>query len=153
MSTFKFQLKNHVTAIHKKERNFSCTDCQFITHVNSSLKRHVLALHENKKPFSCNKCSYCTPYSFQLKAHAEALHTSERNFNCSKCNFKTYNKQVLRNASWLFIIKSHNMHYDYGTNTNGEILCIIIGLMYLCTSLFGKEGFGLGKWGQLYTRW
>ena len=38
------------------------------------------------------------------------------------------------------------------TNTNGEILCIIIGLMYLCTSLFGKEGFGLGKWGQLYTR-
>ena len=63
--------------------------------------------------------------------------------SCEECDFASSRK---------FRLKSHNMHYDYGTNTNGEILCIIIGLMYLCTSLFGKEGFGLGKWGQLYTR-
>ena len=54
----KYNLKNHIEAIHEGKKPHKCPICDKSTAEKGSLKKHIELVHEGKKPHKCSICDY-----------------------------------------------------------------------------------------------
>jgi len=67
------------------EKNFSCPQCQFSTHVKRNLQVHMRQ-HTDEKPFVCPHCSHGTRTQSALTMHMR-VHSGERAHVCEQCPY------------------------------------------------------------------
>ncbi|ELU06916.1 hypothetical protein CAPTEDRAFT_147046 [Capitella teleta] len=78
-------LKGHVELVHKKERPFSCTFCEYTTGRKAALDLH-LRTHTGEKPFKCDMCNYRASDHNSLRRH-RMRHTGDRSYRCQLCPY------------------------------------------------------------------
>uniref|UniRef100_A0A1I7XAV3 Protein krueppel n=1 Tax=Heterorhabditis bacteriophora TaxID=37862 RepID=A0A1I7XAV3_HETBA len=83
-----FQLKEHISIQHLKERNFVCEECGQKFGRRGGLRRHVQMVHMNhmhKCPYAdCDHPGY--KCSKALTAHIRSVHTNVRPYVCETCS-------------------------------------------------------------------
>uniref|UniRef100_A0A8D8TYM5 Protein hunchback n=1 Tax=Cacopsylla melanoneura TaxID=428564 RepID=A0A8D8TYM5_9HEMI len=70
-----WKFKRHFL-VHTKEKNFSCTLCEYRTCYLNDLQKH-LRKHTGEKPYKCSLCSYACTRNFHLIAHMRNKHAGE----------------------------------------------------------------------------
>ena len=65
-------LKQHISSVHKQEKNFKFYICEHHFSEKGNLNQHVNAVHkhgqkENFKCFKCNKCDFSSSDKRNLK--------------------------------------------------------------------------------------
>lgn len=76
-------LKNHIRAVHLKNKDFHCSVCAKQFAVRSQLVVHM-RVHSGKRPFACLHCNR----EFRQKMHRDRhmrVHTGEKPFVCNVC--------------------------------------------------------------------
>ena len=105
----KSRLKNHVAAIHDKQKPYGCTLCDFKAASNFTLKNHIRSKHE-KEPvkFNCTMCAFTTEIKNRLPAHIAAVHEKIKMEFCTQCDYscKAHRKQHMKNH---FLAKHANV--------------------------------------------
>ena len=102
MRTFhKFKLTEHVNAVHRKLKPFSCPveGCDYKTGTRKLLWCHNRDKHVQNKSlllFLCEQCSYRARSAHALRKHSEARHTPRDSFRCESCDFKTRCEKYLQ---------------------------------------------------------
>ncbi len=76
-------VKRHITAVHKKEKPFTCEYCDYKTSRNDRLESHIQIVHYKKKPYVCQYCDYKAPFKSKLNHHTQQF-IMER--NCMSAN-------------------------------------------------------------------
>ena len=66
------------------EETFKCEICGLHFHKSYNLKRHVSIIHRNEKLFQCNHCEKHFSALSNLKRH-ERVHTGEKPYVCKTC--------------------------------------------------------------------
>lgn len=80
----------------KGVKSFSCTECDFTTHLKRSLKGHIRTIHEQKiTEHLCDICQCICASSGALKLHRENIHENIRHI-CDICNFAATSKSYLK---------------------------------------------------------
>ncbi|VDO30537.1 unnamed protein product [Haemonchus placei] len=82
-----FQLREHISIQHLKERNFICEECGQKFGRRGGLRRHVQMVHQNHLhmcPYEgCGHPGY--KCSKALTAHIRSVHTNVRPYVCDTC--------------------------------------------------------------------
>ncbi|CAH1401249.1 unnamed protein product [Nezara viridula] len=74
---FPTNLKNHIMAIHTKEKPHKCPHCDYSSVRPGNLKAHVMSFHTKEKPLQCSFCSYRAVIANTLKKHIASVHSSK----------------------------------------------------------------------------
>ncbi len=78
-----------------KISQFSCQECDFVTHKETSLKSHAL-VHARVKPrLECSLCSRSFPRKSELNRHVLRQHTEGARLRCPSCAYSTFSRQHL----------------------------------------------------------
>ncbi|KAK0426591.1 hypothetical protein QR680_009788 [Steinernema hermaphroditum] len=84
----KTQLNEHISIVHRNERNFVCDQCGSAFGRRGGLRRHVQMVHVGQLyscPYeACDHPGYKCPKA--LAAHVRAVHTGDRPFKCTHCD-------------------------------------------------------------------
>ena len=107
----KYYLDLHMQLIHnqkikaisnynqRREKTYSCDQCDFKSAWQSSLVKHKEGMHEGLI-FPCDKCNYTANRKSNLRYHKKSEHVpikyEDLAFPCDKCNFKTNKIRNLR---------------------------------------------------------
>ena len=95
-SSQKFELVEHIDAIHGGEKTFPCQNCDLSFALKSALNSHIQQAHENVKPCVCPIC----PVSFftrrGMKKHLGTVHEGIKPYQCLRCAASFKNRQDLR---------------------------------------------------------
>ena len=73
MCATKFDLKEHVMAVHENIKKFKCTVCEQEFAKNWNLQVHVKTEHENMR-YPCELCKASYSREGRLKAHMKKYH-------------------------------------------------------------------------------
>lgn len=73
----KYDLLQHVSAVHRKERPFKCTVCQTTFAHKGTLSKHFRTVHLGEKPFQCTfpNCNSRFSERGNLNKHVARIHT------------------------------------------------------------------------------
>ena len=82
--------KIHIRVIHKKERNFKCTECTFSATQNDYLIIHISSVHTLKGKVKCDICEYSTFRKVDIKRHMAANHEAIKKFKCEECEYFSF---------------------------------------------------------------
>ena len=86
-------LQKHMEEVHKKEKRFSCSVCDYKTNRSTYLRVHHDGEHNGKR-YKCDKCDVEVKIKSSLKSHDMMMH--EKPYNCSECDYKTGSKVTMR---------------------------------------------------------
>jgi len=75
--------KEHVKAVHLKEKNYFCTICNYKTLFKSDLSKHVELIHKKIK----KSCVECGKHVANLPEHIRIVHRREKRFQCNHCQY------------------------------------------------------------------
>ena len=75
--------------VYTAERPYKCSHCPARFPYPKSLKQHVSAVHLKERPFKCHfdSCDKAFPSVAYLKVH-ERVHTGEKPFACAYCDYR-----------------------------------------------------------------
>ena len=80
--------------VEEEEKKFSCHECGFRTHNQSSLGHHALN-HSSERPFACSFCGQTFKRKCDVRTH-ENLHTGEKPYKCKYCDYANSDSSNLR---------------------------------------------------------
>ena len=63
--------------------------CEFSTKCRSYVKQHIKAVHNKEKPFKCEVCQTCFGEKVNLNRHQRTIHENDKPFKCGICQ-KSY---------------------------------------------------------------
>ena len=90
-------LKNHVTGVHKKARDFLCSECDYASSYKSDLKKHKESVHGGSdKKYKCDHCPYQTHERRNLRNHIKGVHEKVRDHVCGECGYASSLKSGLK---------------------------------------------------------
>uniref|UniRef100_A0A3B3Z6W2 C2H2-type domain-containing protein n=1 Tax=Periophthalmus magnuspinnatus TaxID=409849 RepID=A0A3B3Z6W2_9GOBI len=81
--TQKAHLKRHMHS-HSEEKSFSCPECGLRLKQQHNMHRHISAVHRREKPFSCLFCQKAFAQKSDFIIHMRT-HTGEKPFVCTYC--------------------------------------------------------------------
>lgn len=74
----KYDLVQHIAAVHEKRRPFRCTTCNSSFAHKGTLTKHVRTVHLGIKPFRCKLCSTRFSERGNLNKHLQRIHNPGR---------------------------------------------------------------------------
>jgi len=80
---FLANIKEHIKAVHMKEKNYFCNLCEYKTLFKSDLLKHVELVHRKLK----KSCPECGKQVANLHEHIRIVHKKEKNFECNYCGY------------------------------------------------------------------
>ncbi|GBP38056.1 RE1-silencing transcription factor [Eumeta japonica] len=80
------------TALKDKTKFFSCSRCNYVTHLRARFTKHVK--YHSMPMIKCTICDFRTPYKWNLDRHMKN-HGGGGGFCCTMCNFTADIKQSL----------------------------------------------------------
>jgi len=75
--------KEHIKAVHFKEKNYFCQQCDYKTLFKSDLLKHDLLVHRKIK----KSCPECGKQVANLHEHIRLVHKKEKKFKCNYCGY------------------------------------------------------------------
>ena len=57
-SITKDKLKEHISSVHEKSKDFQCDFCDKSFSQKSHKKTHIASVHEEKRPIKCEFCNF-----------------------------------------------------------------------------------------------
>ncbi|XP_063632072.1 zinc finger and BTB domain-containing protein 17-like isoform X2 [Cydia splendana] len=94
----------HQRRLHLKEKNVTCSVCEFKCFGNAQLARHMIT-HKVDKVYMCRFCKKTFPRRTACRIH-EMIHTGEKNKVCEVCGAKFVQKASLN----YHMLKHHPDH-------------------------------------------
>jgi len=85
-------MNEHIRYVHRQEKNFSCTDCEYKTLFKCDLVKHQKAVHQKIRKV----CSYCGKHVANLTEHIRFVHKLEKKNKCDNCNYACVKPSDLR---------------------------------------------------------
>ena len=84
-------MKQHISVVHRKEKNYQCNQCQARFSYKLSLNGHIKSVHNPQiKDFKCDECDYGTQIKGRLTKHKQVRHSERvRKYECKPCE-KSY---------------------------------------------------------------
>ena len=76
-------LKKHIRLVHRKNKPFACTVCEFTSGDKKHLDQHM-RIHTGEKPYQCQFCPSRFARKDNLKLHVRT-HTGEKPYECEDC--------------------------------------------------------------------
>lgn len=73
-----------------------CDVCQKMFSLFSGLREHMRAVHSKERPFLCHLCGATYFSSSKLRAHTKRVHLKVRSYACQLCDKKYYQDNSLR---------------------------------------------------------
>ena len=71
-----------------KDKNHSCSHCEYTSKKKGNVTKHMKAVHEKKKDFKCSLCEYATATRQSLSRHTKLVHEKIKEFTCAVCEKK-----------------------------------------------------------------
>jgi len=75
--------KEHIKAVHLKEKNYFCQQCDYKTLFKSDLLKHDELVHRKIK----KSCPHCGKQVANLHEHIRLVHKKEKKFKCNYCGY------------------------------------------------------------------
>ena len=82
------KLENSPKPKPKKDKLFSCHECDYVINDKRLLTSHM-AKHTGAKMFSCKECDFQSNHRASIHNHMKEVHTSEMKYTCDICMFKS----------------------------------------------------------------
>ncbi|XP_019621019.1 PREDICTED: zinc finger X-chromosomal protein-like [Branchiostoma belcheri] len=92
----KDQVKEKRRVITKKQKQYVCDTCDYVTSSKKCLVVHIRK-HTGEKPYKCSECSYAgTSSSALLKHRARHRDQEEKPYKCTQCDYAAAAKNSLQ---------------------------------------------------------
>lgn len=75
--------KEHIKAVHLKEKSYYCNHCEYKTLFKSDLIKHDELVHRKIK----KSCPHCGKQVANLHEHIRLVHKKEKKFKCNYCGY------------------------------------------------------------------
>jgi len=112
-------LKEHIDAMHKKNKLYICKDCNFSCVRISGLRSHVKRMHNESRVKET--CPICFVKCFDIQIHLKKIHENplplENEFPCTSCSYKGSKKSYL----YSHIKMAHDITFTFCKVCNQEI--------------------------------
>jgi len=92
---FLTNIKEHIKAVHMKEKNYFCNMCDYKTLFKSDLIKHDDLVHRKLK----KTCQECGKQVANLPEHVRMVHRKEKNFKCSYCGYSCAKQSDMKKHS------------------------------------------------------
>jgi len=92
---FLANLKEHIKAVHMKEKNYFCHLCAYNTLFKSDLMKHDELVHKKNK----KSCQECGKQVANLHEHIRMVHKKEKNFKCNYCGYSCAKQSDMKKHS------------------------------------------------------
>ena len=92
---FLTNIKEHIKAVHMKEKNYFCNLCDYKTLFKSDLIKHDDLVHRKIK----KTCQECGKQVANLPEHVRMVHRKEKNFKCSYCGYSCAKQSDMKKHS------------------------------------------------------
>ena len=92
---FLTNIKEHIKAVHMKEKNYFCNICDYKTLFKSDLIKHDDLVHRKLK----KTCQECGKQVANLPEHVRMVHRKEKNFKCSYCGYSCAKQSDMKKHS------------------------------------------------------
>lgn len=92
---FLTNIKEHIKAVHMKEKNYFCKMCDYKTLFKSDLLKHDDLVHRKLK----KTCQECGKQVANLPEHVRMVHRKEKNFKCSYCGYSCAKQSDMKKHS------------------------------------------------------
>jgi hypothetical protein len=73
-----------------------CDQCGMVCSAASSLRDHVKAIHDKNRDHACDQCEYKSSKASDLQTHVKAIHDKIKDYLCDRCEFKSSHVSNLR---------------------------------------------------------
>ena len=83
-------MKKHITIVHKGEKPFKCSICNYSASRKQHLDMHITSVHEGKKPFKCSICAGNFNTNAYLKKHIKVVHEGKNASFTQSGSLKTH---------------------------------------------------------------
>lgn len=87
--------KEHIKAVHMKEKNYFCNLCDYKTLFKSDLLKHDELVHRKIK----KSCQECGKKIANLYEHIRIVHKKEKNFKCNYCGYSCAKQSDMKKHS------------------------------------------------------
>ncbi|XP_019620769.1 PREDICTED: zinc finger protein 37-like [Branchiostoma belcheri] len=92
----KDQLKKEKRVVTRKQKQYVCSTCDYVTLSKKCLVVHIRK-HTGEKPFTCSECSYAgTSSSALVKHRARHRDQEEKPYKCTQCDYAAAAKNSLQ---------------------------------------------------------
>jgi len=92
---FLANIKEHIKAVHMKEKNYFCNLCDYKTMFKSDLLKHDDLVHRKLK----KSCLECGKQVANLPEHVRMVHRKEKNFKCNYCGYSCAKQSDMKKHS------------------------------------------------------
>ena len=77
---------SHLKRVHKSEKNFGCTECDYRAHSRRETKNHEIKTHgKGAAILACDICSFRGVSPSELESHTRRIHLKLRTQVCPEC--------------------------------------------------------------------
>jgi KRAB domain-containing zinc finger protein len=93
-------LRRHKRLTCRKQPEFKCPSCPFVSRYKASLEQHVRSQHRSLEGEHLHRCAWCRKkfkHAQTLKRHEIYSCGKEKGFFCGHCDYKCYLKYQLKN--------------------------------------------------------
>lgn len=87
-------MKNHVKAVHSKQKRFRCEVCGKTFARKAELQNHTM-IHTRDRPFVCKVCNKTFNQKSNLKTHVRTTHNDEKQYKCTECEDQFKRRRLL----------------------------------------------------------
>ena len=78
-------LKNHISTIHERIKDYKCDTCSKTFNISKSLKQHIHTVHEGHRDYKCEPCGKSFSTTNSLKKHILAVYEGRNDQKCTIC--------------------------------------------------------------------
>lgn len=85
-------MRNHEAAIHEKQQNYQCNECEKKFSQQANLLSHIRFVHRKIRSHQCQHCNNSYKRKRLLQYHLAAAHNQnvkEMKLSCTECTFET----------------------------------------------------------------
>lgn len=76
-SRYEKVVRRHTISVHNNQRDFKCTECEYVCNRMDNLSRHIKTQHGSSSDsiHSCKECDYSSKFMYNLNRHVKNIHS------------------------------------------------------------------------------